>query len=95
MADRDAVLLPPARQFYESRPIAERLRIDRVIADICDSPEPDNVLRLLVDAPPDFPFYYRDDEYVIVYDELNAWTIAIWDISYNTPDLILDLRRRA
>lgn len=72
MADRDAILLPPARTFRDSLPPLEQIALDEVIEDICESPEPDNVLRFLLDAPPEFPFLYRDETYVIVYEEVNA-----------------------
>jgi hypothetical protein len=93
MADRDAILLEPARDFYNRCSSQEQQRLDRVLDDICDSPEPDYVLRFLLDAPPDFPFYYRDDEYVIVYEEVNAWTIEVWGIQRTKEDVVLDPRR--
>ena len=51
------------------------------------------MLRFLLDSPPDFPFLYRDDEFVIVYDELKAWTIAIWHIAHSSDELALNVQR--
>jgi len=89
MADRDAVLLPPARDFYNRRTRDEQNAIDLIVADLCVDPTTDGILKFLLDSPPDFPAYYRDQDDIIVYDELNDWTIAIWQIIFNTDETTL------
>ncbi len=93
MADRDAILLRPAREFYDSCPPDVQRELSLVIDDLCDNPAPDYVLRFILDAPPEFPLFYRDEQFVVVYEEVNAWTIEIWTIAVAEDDLLLTTKR--
>ena len=89
MADRDAILRLPARTFFDGCLPNEQRQLYSIIQLLCEDPSPDGVLKLHLSQHPDEPLLYRDEQFFVVYRELNDWTLAVWQIGYNTDDTFI------
>jgi hypothetical protein len=89
MADRDAILLPSARKFYDGCLTSEQHQLDYILEFLCEDPSPDGVVKLNLEDHPDAPRLYRDETFFVLYDEENSWTLAIWDMGYNTDNIFI------
>jgi hypothetical protein len=85
MPDVDAILLPFARDFYESLTDPdERRRVDDAIDLVRHDPYIDDDRKLAFRvAVPDFDaISYYGDEFWVIYRFMNEWTLAIINIGF-------------
>jgi|CXWL01.1.fsa_nt_gi hypothetical protein len=74
MADIDVVLQRGAREFYDDvATSAERLLINRALADLCEDPAPDDRTKFTLPES----ILYTDQRIWILYEMLNAFTISV------------------
>jgi hypothetical protein len=89
VADFDAVLLDPARRYYDTLSEIEQQRIDDAIRAIREDPYVDMRTKFPFPYPPYNPVLFADAEFFLVYDFENDWTIAVWNIGRNDEMLLL------
>ncbi|MEX2246321.1 MAG: hypothetical protein WEC75_06510 [Dehalococcoidia bacterium] len=86
MPDYDAILLEPARGFYDMADAALQEKIDRIVRNICTDPFVDLQVKFAFPFPPYTPILYVEDDLYAVYDFENNWTLAIWNIGTDEND---------